>query len=175
MACREEVIEDEKLSISTKDTADETLIDASEASADNPTTATGALEPDDTRLADTKAPREASPLDVKLEYLVGPANVAKVVSAAGWDVSGVPAAAGPRLVGTLMTWPTYRSEAATPGFAASRDGTGIPALWAMAKKVSPCCIVTVFVAREPRMMSGIRNSRRATGALRTSEGLRILR
>lgn len=53
------------------------------------------------------------------------------------------------LLGMLMTWPTYKPVATAVGFAASRDSTGIPALSAMANKVSPSWTLVVFVAKAP--------------------------
>lgn len=59
--------------------------------------------------------------------------------------------------------------ATTPGFAASRDSTGIPALSAMAKKVSPFCTLVVFVAEVPRVMSGSMSNKGAARALLRTE------
>ena len=65
-------------------------------------------------------------------------------------------------------------SALTPGFAASRDATGIPALSAMAWKVSPSWTLVVPAAIEDLLTSVIRSSKRAARTLLASEGPRIL-
>lgn len=116
----EESVEDERLVV---------VMEVGEAIVDEP-------------LADTEGVVEDESLGEVLEPTDGLADVTKVVRAAAVAVDdpGLDAGefvAGSLPAGRLMIWPAYRSVALTPGFAASRDATGIPALAAMAKKVSP--------------------------------------